>query len=187
MKRSKPLRRSPMRRGARRSSYATRPRGTDYMLAVKRLPCAAAILPGHVCSGEIHAHHPKMIGVGMKSHDSIVMPLCQDGHRDLHALAGAFRGFTRARRRAFEIDRVRQVQRYLSARGIFPPEPNAAEAVEIARWFGLGTADELEQPAANPPCTELREDGAREAGNVDVRHPDAAPLPVARVVSEGDR
>lgn len=88
------------------------------MLAVKGLPCAAMILPGHVCSGEIHAHHPRMPGASRKSHDSIVMPICQGGHADLHALAGAFRGWTRDLRRNFEIDRVRQVQRYLGARGI---------------------------------------------------------------------
>lgn len=227
MKRKKPLRsRRQMRPSSRTSKYARRERGTDYMLAVKQLlPCCALLLPGHVCSGEMECHHPRMIGGGMKSHDSLGMPLCHGGHGDLHRLSGAFKGWTKERRRNWEIDRVHWVQRYLGARGIAPPKATDAEMIEIARWFGLRTADQLAAPkitTAPPPdlsaeltiqtetglvvmtigpsdssraiagrlaaglnaAHHLAED-LREVGNIDVRHPDAAPLPVARVVTEG--
>ena len=193
MKRSALRRRSKKKtkRVRSRSRYAERPRFVDYMLAVKSLPCAAIIIPGHVCGGEMHAHHVGPSGAGMKSHDSLVVPLCKDGHADLHAFRNAFRDWTKAKRRDFEIDRVMHTQRYMVAHNIAPPPiEDRAYAVEIARWLNLrGTSEPTNLIPPRHLLTShiptLAED-LREVGNLDVRYPDAAPLPVARVVSEGD-
>ena len=195
LRRGKPIARRSRRqmRQRGRSAYAQRERGTDYMLAVKRLPCSALLLPGHVCDGPIEADHAGPRGIARKAHDSTVIALCKLAHQQRGDFSGPFRSWNQAKMRTFLIERVRWTQRYLTARGILPPKPDEAEALEIARWFGLSTADEVaeQQPTVFRigmvfgRCADLREDGSREVGNVDVRHPDAAPLPVARVVSEG--
>lgn len=181
-RRSKPVRsRKPRKR---------RERFCDYMLEVKRLPCAAMIVRGHVCHGEIKAHHVGPSGAGMKSHDSLVIPLCKLAHDSLHAFAGAFGDFDKAKLHDFEVGRLLQTQRYMRARGIEPPAiKNPEEAAAVARWLAM-RADEPEivefgkAPSNIYPIVERLED-LREIGNVDVRYPNAAPI--ARGAIEGDK
>lgn len=186
MKRKKPLRsRRQMRPSSRTSKYARRERGIDYMLAVKRLGCCAIIVPGHVCDGPIEADHAGPRGVGKKAHDSTVIPLCKLAHQQRADFSGPFRSWNHAKMHDFLVGRVLWTQRYLGARGITPPPMTDEQAIEFARWLNLRTADEVAAAAPRPRELPLAED-LREEGNVDVRHPDAAPLPVARVVSEGN-
>lgn len=191
MKRSKPLRarkklrrKSAPRRARAKSKYRRRERQLDYMLGVKQLPCAALIVPGHECEGPIEADHAGGRGMGQKAHDSTVIPLCQLAHRQRTDFTGVFRGWDQAQMRDFLLGRIIQTQRAMLARGFLIP---ASELVP--------TKLHLEDPdrpgymfcgrliAIPPPLAE----DIREEGNLDVRHPDAAPLPAARVVTEGDQ
>lgn len=200
MKRSKPLRarslkslrRKPhkTRRARKRSKYRQRERATGYMLSVKTLPCAATIVPGHVCDGPIEADHAGPRGTRQKAHDSTVIPLCKLAHRQRADFSGPFRSWDQQRMRNFLIGRVLWTQRYLTARGVRPPPMTKAETIEIARWMDLRTADEVDivnsrgrQVTVRMWSTEVPAEDLREDGNIDVRHPDAAP--VARVVTEG--
>jgi hypothetical protein len=105
--------------------------------------------------------------MGQKAHDSTVIPLCQLAHRQRTDFSGPFRDWDQPKMRDFLAGRVLQTQRTMIARGFAVP----SREVTFAAICDLHSA--------------LAED-LREVGNVDVRKPDAAPLPVARVVSEGD-
>ncbi len=124
MKRSA-LKRSPFRRGPRRSTYRRRPRFIDYMLFVKTLPCAAAIVEGHVCEGPIEADHAGERGFGQKAHDSTVIPMCQLAHRQRTDFSGPFKTWNQARMREFLVGRIVQTQRYAVSRGIEVPRMGA--------------------------------------------------------------
>ena len=63
-----------------------------YRQAVKRLPCCMC---GKPPLNEAHHHRHAGAGGGQKAHDHLSMPLCLRCHHDLHALSGAFKGFTR--------------------------------------------------------------------------------------------
>lgn len=114
LRRRKPLRRSPMRRGARRSSYALRPRDADYMLAVKLLPCAVSVDPPDParvtrCSGVVEADHAGERGLGRKADDRTCIPMCTGHHRERTDHAGSFRGLSRGQARTWReraIDRT---------------------------------------------------------------------------------
>lgn len=67
----------------RQTAYARRTRDFDYMLAVKELPCAlAGVVGAGPCSGEVEADHAGERGLGQKSDDNTVVPLCTGHHRD---------------------------------------------------------------------------------------------------------
>lgn len=54
------------------------------------------------------AHHPRQYAPGLatKAPDDTVIAICSRHHRDLHALTGPFKGWSRARLQAWERERV---------------------------------------------------------------------------------
>lgn len=99
-------RRTPLRRGGRlsprskKNSYRKRPRDLDYMLAVKGLPCALSGVEGAgPCRGPVEADHMGERGLGQKSDDAEVGPLCSGHHRDRHGARGFFAALTKEERR----------------------------------------------------------------------------------------
>lgn len=114
MKRSKPLRRSRMRRGSKRSRYALRPRDRARMEFVRTLECSVAFeapdpnrAPSR-CLGPIEADHDSRgRGLGQKSDDSTVIPLCTGHHRERTDHTGSFKYLTRDQVRAW-FDRAQQ-------------------------------------------------------------------------------
>lgn len=107
-----PLKRTPFRRGAKKSKYARRPRAIDYMLFVKTLPCAAfGVSAEYQCDGPIEADHAGERGLGQKSPDSTCIPLCSSHHRHRHNVSGAFAGWSRERMRAWLNQRICVTQR----------------------------------------------------------------------------
>lgn len=121
-----PLRRTSMRRRPRSTSYARRERFVDYMLEVTKLPCSAALLPGHKCSGPIEADHANFEhGKGEKCHDSETIPLCVQGHREKTVWpgpgSGPFKTWTIGEMRMWLIERIVHTQRFLRARGVVVP------------------------------------------------------------------
>lgn len=79
MKRSAPLRRTPMRKRSG-TSYSRRPRDLAYMGWIKQQPCAARHFGA--CSGVIEADHAGRHGTGQKSPDNECIPLCKRHHAD---------------------------------------------------------------------------------------------------------
>ena len=81
----------PARKYARRASRIV---DSGYRVWITTLDCCRCN-----ASAPSHPHHRTLTGRGksQKSDDTECMPLCFDCHRDLHALTGRFRGFTRAR------------------------------------------------------------------------------------------
>lgn len=101
MKRSKPLARTPLKRGKpiRRKAPRRLKRDTSdpaYLDLVRRLPCAAFYLGGS-CIEPIQAHHPRHLagGISLKAPDAVAVPLCLKHHGCLHSLNGPFKGWTK--------------------------------------------------------------------------------------------
>lgn len=116
-----PIRRGPMRRRPKSTSYSRRERYVDYMLWVKTLPCAAQLVAGHVCQGPIEADHAGERGFGQKAHDNTCIPMCTLGHRERTDFSGPFRSWNKAAMREFLVGRIIHTQRYAAARGVVVP------------------------------------------------------------------
>lgn len=107
MKRS-PLRRTPMRRRHRSTSYSRRPRDIDFMLFVKTLLCSVVeewpsfpTMPTP-CNGPIEADHDSRgHGLGQKSADSTCIPACTQHHRERTDHTGTFKHLKRDQARAW--------------------------------------------------------------------------------------
>lgn len=79
----------------------------DYIARMHRLPCCAR--DAGPCDGPIQAHHATYDrGISMRQHDYLAMPLCMGHHDDFHAGRGAFRGWTKEARRAWQAARVEE-------------------------------------------------------------------------------
>jgi hypothetical protein len=138
LKRSAPLARgsSSMKRSAIKRK---RPRGQpperkdEAVLAfARRRRCACCNRPP-----PSHAHHPRTgAGIGIKSHDAGVIPLCLGGHSDLHSLAGAFKGWNRARLREWEA-RCNEILRAEHERELSGASMNACEHPLYTTWQGM--------------------------------------------------
>lgn len=63
-------------------------------------PCAAPEC-GRYPGNQAH-HHTGHRGMGQKSPDRYMFPLCLQHHTDFHAGSGPFRGWNRERRRAWQ-------------------------------------------------------------------------------------
>lgn len=79
-----------------------------YMEYLRGLPC-------RVCGGRVgHPHHKMGAGMALRSHDREAINLCGDGsrgcHGALHGLSGPFKGWDKARRRAWEAAAVFELQ-----------------------------------------------------------------------------
>lgn len=173
-KKSKPMRaRSPT------NSYRKRERFLDYMMAVKSLPCAAVIVPGHVCEGPIEADHAGPRGIGQKAHDGTVIPLCRLAHRQRTDFSGVFRDWNQAKMRDFLFGRIMQTRRYLDANGVVVPRMRVEDAKALTAWKIEKVAPLVKAfmstEVAKVLVRRLAED-IREEGNIDVRQPDTAPL-----------
>lgn len=113
MKRTKPLRqrtalrRSPMRRGAKRSKYARRERHWDFMSFVRGLLCSVEEDrpdPDHdptPCSGEIEADHAGRRGIGQKADDRTCIPMCSGHHRERTDHSWSFKHLNQEQLRAW--------------------------------------------------------------------------------------
>ena len=98
------LRRTALKRSPLRRKPPRRLRGPKadaaYLERVRGLPCCARHLGP--CNGPIHAHHA--LGVSAKANDSTAIPLCGlEHHRAWHDHNGDFRGWSREKRRTFEL------------------------------------------------------------------------------------
>lgn len=74
----------------------------QYLGWLRRQPCCA---PNARCTRRSEAHHHNLLGSGMgkKAPDRMAMPLCHLHHVfGLHALAGPFKGWDRARLKAWQ-------------------------------------------------------------------------------------
>lgn len=104
----------------KRTKYARRERHVDYMLAVKAmLPCILSHLGE--CEGVVEADHAGDRGLGQKSHDNTVIPLCTRHHRDRTDLTGFFSSFDRATMREWRHARVAETQVSMAALGVEVP------------------------------------------------------------------
>lgn len=146
MRRSAPLRRTTRlvaRRALRRTRLARRPRrsrpGDDpaYLAQVRTLPCRARHL-GTPCRGRIHAHHAGAEkGTGLKPPDRTAIPLCHrhhlgEWHAQEDAGGGAFEGWTKTQRRAWQDEQIIATQAALSAPPFDPDRDREDQAAE--RW-----------------------------------------------------
>lgn len=105
LKRKTPLRRnSPSKRQVPRkvSAYKARVRDVDYMLWVKRLPCAARTLGG--CRGRVEADHAGRRALGQKAHDRTCIPLCRTHHVQRGSFSGPFREWTQVQMRLWLVE-----------------------------------------------------------------------------------
>mgnify|MGYP001587212905 CR=1 FL=1 len=97
-------------------SVKSRTRGQDprYLARVRDLPCCA---PGGCLEAlPAQAHHLTGAGLALKAQDDETMPLCPGHHSDLHAFAGPFRGWDRARRRKWQLEMIAKTRVALGRR-----------------------------------------------------------------------
>lgn len=107
MKRS-PIKRTAMKRGTRRSSYARRERDMAFMGWVKLQPCLLADEGG--CEGVVEADHAGERGLGRKAPDDTCIPLCTGHHRHRTDYSGPFRGWTGVQMRAWLNDAIERTR-----------------------------------------------------------------------------
>jgi hypothetical protein len=114
-----PLKRTPFKRGVKRTKYAKRERAFEFMLFVKRLPCCAcAIAPDSKCNGPVEADHAGRRGIGQKASDFTCIPLCSKHHRERHGFCGAFKGWDQEKMRGWLEQRIGITQRIAIGKGI---------------------------------------------------------------------
>lgn len=115
MQRTTTLRRSPMRRGRKRSSYARRARDFDWVTDVRKLGCIVRRMPPTEaitpCTGKVEADHAGARGLGQKSDDRECIALCEQHHRERTDHAGAFKALDRLAARAWKLDAIAATQR----------------------------------------------------------------------------
>lgn len=76
----------------------------EYSEWIRRQPCCA---PGCSSPPPSEQHHKTGAGMGLRAHDWDSMPLCSGCHvPGLHALAGAFKGWTREQLAAWQADQA---------------------------------------------------------------------------------
>lgn len=99
-----PMKRGPMRRRPRSTSYSRRERDTDRMGWIKTQLCAVTGTspeagpwrgpkPPDQCQRAVEAHHAGRHGLGQKSDDDTCVPLCDHHHDALTDLTGVFNGW----------------------------------------------------------------------------------------------
>lgn len=131
LKRGKPLARTGgLSRKTRLKPKRAKPRrgrlvDDAYRAWVATLPCAR-------CSRASsprwpnHAHHNTFgRGKGQKTNDTQCLPLCHLHHGELHALNGAFKGWTRDELRAWQAEQVAYTQVLALVREVFAAEQAA--------------------------------------------------------------
>ena len=72
-----------------------------HLARIRALPCARCQRPP-----PSEAHHRTGAGMALRAHDHDAMPLCASCHRDLHAMTGRFRTWTRHQLRVWQQERV---------------------------------------------------------------------------------
>ena len=125
MKRSGYLKRTPLARGtsqltrtpfARKARKARPDDDRRYLEFVRSLRCG--VFGGCTSPYNAHAHHLTGAGMGRKASDRETMPLCAAHHRELHEFKGHFAGWTRERRLAWQLMKIKETQaRYERERG----------------------------------------------------------------------
>lgn len=123
------MKREPMRRKPRSTSYSRRERDTDYMLWIKQRTCSVGQGAEPVafdlwrggtideCQRGIEAHHAGVHGLGNKAADDTCIPLCDHHHDALTDRSGCFAGWPRGAVKQWELAVVTHYQaRYASAR-----------------------------------------------------------------------
>lgn len=142
VKRTPLKRKKPMRRGAKRSKYAQRPRAIEFMQWVRTQPCcidiafdrlwrAAGIVDGipmvHLrdlrCAGPIEGNHAgeRIAGLGTKALDRTIVAMCRDHHRQWTEYSGIFSGLTHGQRRAIADDMVFVTHAIAEGQGVEVP------------------------------------------------------------------
>ena len=107
MRRAKPMRRAvPLKELSR---YRTRERDVDYMLWVRKLPCAAREFD-HGCDGHVEADHAGRRGLGQKADDRTCIPLCRKHHEQRAIFHGVFRTWDQARMRSWLLATIEATQ-----------------------------------------------------------------------------
>jgi hypothetical protein len=104
MRRKKPLLNRPPR-----SKYKRRERDVDYMLWVRKLPCAAREIDER-CDGHVQADHAGRRGMGQKADDRTCIPLCAKHHEQRASFHGPFRDWTQDRMRTWLLDCIARTQ-----------------------------------------------------------------------------
>jgi hypothetical protein len=111
------MRRTPMRRRPKSTSYARRERDFGFMGWIKTQRCDVADRteePGwSPCEGVTEADHAGDIGVrglGMKAADDTCVPLCTKHHRERTEYKGFFHGFLTFELREYMDSRIRHYQ-----------------------------------------------------------------------------
>jgi len=126
--RSKPLRRSPVKRGRKRSRYARRERFPDYLDWLRSQRCRVAVVLGtdRYCEGGPTAAHVGERGLGRKCDDRESISLCYaHGVTDQHQFGrgrdgkrGFFAAMSKTERQAFYDEHVsEQRSSYLAESG----------------------------------------------------------------------
>ncbi len=72
-----------------------------YLAFVRAQPCAV----GHCHPGGV-PHHTGPKGLSQRSHDHDAIPMCDQHHKERHALSGFFKGWKKAHLKAWETDWV---------------------------------------------------------------------------------
>lgn len=124
MKRSTPLRRTPLKRGSssmsRKPMRRSRPKGQPperkdeaFKAFVRTLPCCSpGFMPGSYCGARpCDPHHKHGDGKGIKTHDRTCIPLCRYHHSDAEDRRGAFCDFTKQEMRDWHDAESRRVQK----------------------------------------------------------------------------
>lgn len=83
----------------------------DYVSEAHNLPCCARDL--HPCLGSVETHHAGVRGLGQRSHDDTVIPLCTLHHRAWHDAQPPFRGWDKFRRREWADAKILETQKAL--------------------------------------------------------------------------
>jgi hypothetical protein len=78
-----------------------RERNTEYMLAVRRLPCVLLQVVQWPCRGDVEADHVGERPQGRKCDDTETIPICQLHHAQRHHRSGYFKDFDKVTMRAW--------------------------------------------------------------------------------------
>lgn len=111
------MKRSPMKRRRATPRRSDRVRDPGYLVAVRLMECCAWALPdAGRCAGVIEADHAGLRPAGRKCSDNETIPLCSRHHVDRHQFLGAFRGWDRARMRAWLDEQIANTQAVIARR-----------------------------------------------------------------------
>jgi hypothetical protein len=120
------MRRNPMRRSVGTTKHSRRPRDWDRQAWTKRQVCCVCGPqpvwfgpPADACARGVEAHHAgDRFGPdhdGHRANDDTVIPLCDHHHDCLHGSTGAFDGWTKPQKRAWQDAMIaRYRERYAS-------------------------------------------------------------------------